>query len=278
LVDVNMINSTYFQTLGTPVLGGRVFEGRDNSSGVPVAILNESAARMFFPAENPIGKRMKAVTAENWSEVVGVVGDAKDFSLDQIVSPVMYVPIAQSPSLDWVSITIRTDGDPSALAPALRREVAAIDDETPISDISSMETRLANSVAPRRLNAIVLSVFAGLALILAAVGVYGVISYSVEQCTQEIGVRLALGAERATILRMVISQALGLALFGTSIGLAGALGLARFFSSFLFGVNAADPVTFATVSVVVLAVALPACYIPARRATKVDPMVALRYE
>jgi putative ABC transport system permease protein len=258
---------------------GRLFTQEDNSLSQLVAILNEAAVEKFFPGESPIGKRLKAVAAKDWYQVVGVASDARDFGLNQPTSPVIYLPITQLPlSQDWVNIAVRTTGDPTTVVPSLRREIAAINDESTLSDIATMDARLADSIASPRLNALVLAVFGGLALTLAAVGVFGVIAYSVSRRTNEIGIRLALGAQRLAVLRMIMAQVFKMVLIGTLIGLACAFGLTRFLSSLLFGVKPTDTITFTVVIVVVVLAAVAASYIPARRATKVDPMTALRHE
>jgi putative ABC transport system permease protein len=273
----------YLRTLGIPLLRGRDFNERDNLKATPVAIINETFARRFFPGEDPIGRRISPGISNGYGdkyplrEIVGVIGDVKLHSLATVSEPQCYVPLAQSP-LGLMSLVVRTDGDPLRLVPAVRSSVAAADKNVSPYNIKTLVQLLSQSVARPRFITLLLGTFAALAVVLAAVGLYGLISYSVAQRTHEIGLRMALGAQRADMLRLVIGQGLKLALIGVGIGIVGAIGLTRLLSGLLYGVKPTDPLTFVAVPLLLTFVTLLACYIPARRATKVDPMVALRYE
>jgi putative ABC transport system permease protein len=224
-----------------------------------------------------VGKRVRTGDRSPWVEVVGVVGDVRHRGLDVDTRPEMFFPHLQTPSRQ-MTLAVRTAGDPEALAGPLRQRVQAIDRDQPVGNVRTMEAWLSESVASRRFSAAVLGIFAAVAAGLAALGLYGVVSYSVAQRTHEIGLRVALGARPRDVLRLVIGQGMLLTLVGTAVGVAAALALTRLMSSLLFGVAATDATVFVTVPLLLVAVALVACYIPARRATKVDPMVALRYE
>jgi putative ABC transport system permease protein len=236
-------------------------------------------SKKLWPNEDPIGRRvtihMKDVDVP--SQVIGVVGDVKHAGLDASASATAYWPHPEL-AYNFMTLVIRTDGDALALAPAVRQAVWSLDKDQPVTDIRSMEDLLWVSLARARFSTVVLGVFAGMALLLAITGVYGVVSYSVAERTREIGIRVALGAQRSDVLRMVLRQGLILAGVGIGIGLAAALALTRLMTSLLFGTSASDPTTFACVAGLLLMVALSACCLPARTAMKVDPMVALRYE
>jgi putative ABC transport system permease protein len=277
--DVRVTDAGYFRAMNIPLISGRVFTEQEATEKRNVAVINDAMARKHFAGEDPLGKRVTVRMGENPAPtmIVGVVGDVKHRSLDQEVKPMVYWP---HPELAYTTMTIvvRTQGEPLGLAAAAQREIQAIDAEQPVSDIRTMEQLLAASVARARFNTLLLGIFAALALVLAAVGIYGVMAYSVTQRTREIGIRIALGARGADVLKMIIGQGMTLALIGVCLGLVASFALTRLMSSLLFGVSATDPLTFTGVSLLLAAVALLACYIPARRATKVDPMVALRYE
>jgi putative ABC transport system permease protein len=242
-------------------------------------IVNEEMARRHWPNENPIGRR---VTMKDWGppltgQIAGVVGDVKADGLDSTTRPMIYWPYPQFPGV-FNNLVIRTDGDLPTIITAVKNQIWSIDREQPMTRIQTMEDVIAGSVAPRRFNMLLLGTFAALALALAAVGIYGVLSYLVSQRTHEIGIRMALGAHRRNVMAMIVKQGMLLALTGVGVGLLASLALTRLTASLLFGVDASDPLTFTLVSLLLSLVALFACYIPARRATKVDPIVALRYE
>jgi putative ABC transport system permease protein len=277
-----VIGGDYFKAIGIPLLKGRYFDEHDAAEAPHVVIVSQSLARHFWPEGDAIGKRLKpGFSNDLWCTVIGVVGDTKAYSLDEAPSPSMYLPYAQAPVpflMQDVTLVLRADSDPMSLVSAARRAVQAVDPDLPVFDAATMEQLVYRSVAGPRFNSMLLGTFAGLALILATVGIYGVMSYTVVQRTHEIGVRVALGARAGDILRQVVRQGMLLAAGGMATGMAGAWVVTRFLSSLLFGVRLTDPITFVLVPVILAAVAFVACLVPARRATKVDPMVALRYE
>ena len=273
----------YFRTLGIPLLRGRLFTEEDRRHRPGVVLINQTMAQRYWPDGNPLGDSLMLGLSFGQDgepetfEVVGVVGDVKQTSLDAEVGPQIYIPYRQQTG-NRMYFVVRTEGDPLALADAIRAEVAALDRDVPLYEVSTMEALKARSTASRRVGVLLLGGFAVLALALAVVGLYGAISYSVSQRTHEMGIRMALGAGRGEILKMVLREGLWLALTGLALGTAGAFALTRLLEGMLYGVAATDPATFLAVSALLLSVALAACYLPARRATKVDPMVALRYE
>jgi predicted permease len=273
------VSPAYFYTLGIPLLKGRTFTDADNERAPKVAVINEALAQHLWPNEDPVGRDLPLPGPEGSAgiRILGVVGNTHHEGPGQDVESEIYVPYLQEPG-NMMQLAIRTAADPASLASAVRREVAAVDPEQPIARMSTLEQTLSESVAPRRFNMLLIGIFAAIALTLSTVGVYGVVAYSVSQRTHEVGIRMALGAQRADVLRMVVGQGLQMTLIGVGIGIVGALVLTRFLSSLLYGVKPTDPLTFVAVSLILIAVALVACYIPARRAAKVDPMVALRYE
>jgi len=274
----NVVTPDYFNAMDIGLMKGRLFTDRDDAQTTPVIIVSETFARRMFPNEDPLGKRIRSWRDENkLREIVGVVRDVKYGGLDDDPSSLVYIPHRQD---SWGSLTmvVRTTGDPAAATNAVRQAFRAADKETPISNVQTLQKVLADSTARQRFGAWLLGLFAALALGLAGVGIYGVMSYSVAQRTQEIGVRMALGAGTADVLRLVLWRGLALTLPGVAIGLTAALALTRLMQSLLFGVSAADPLTFVVIASLLTVVALLACWIPARRATKVDPMVALRCE
>ena len=278
--DFRVITPGYFRAMRIPLLKGRFFNEQDRASTTYSMIIDESFARRFFPGEDPLGKRIDedgSRSGRGFAVIVGVVGGVKHTDVKAETRPTMYVPAEQSP---WESMTlvVRSSGDPTALAAAVRQEVSAVDKDQPLSEIATMEQIFSKAVAPQRFNLMLVSLFAALALALSTVGVYGVIAYSVTQRAQEMGVRLALGANSRDILRLIIGQAMRVSLLGVALGLVGAVALTRVMSSLLFEVSATDPVVFVGLAVLLIVVTLVASYIPARRATKVDPLVALRYE
>lgn len=283
--NFNPIGPDYFQTLGTQLISGRPFTPLDDQDHPGVAIVNEAFVKHYFPNEIPLGRRIRpAPPARIWRnerltsfEIVGIVRDVKSAGLQAASAPTYYLPATQAPLEDMV-ILVRTSSEPTAMFPALQRSVWAIDPNQPISEVSTMEQIVSESVAKPRFNMFLMGLFGGLALILAVVGIYGLLSYVVTQRTHELGIRMALGADRKEILKLVLRQGVTLAVVGEAIGLICAFTLARLIKGLLFGVGPADASTFVGVAAGVIIVALLACYIPARRATKVDPLVALRYE
>ena len=268
----------YFQTMGIPLMKGRDFTEHDAENAPPVLIINETMARLHFADEDPVGKTMIVGYGNPVPrQIIGIVGDVKHTGLAKDQRAETYSPCAQTP-FPFITLVVRSTSDTAGLLAAIRREVQAIDKDQALASVRTMRERISNSVAQPRFYTLLLSLFAVVALLLAAVGVYGVMSYSVTQRTREIGIRMALGADRTNIVKLVIRQGMAPAVIGVAIGLVAAFGLTRLMTSLLFAVSATDPVTFASISLLLTTVALLACYIPARRATKVDPMVALRYE
>jgi putative ABC transport system permease protein len=271
------VNCRYFQAMQIPLKRGRAFTEQDSPGAPRVVIVNEALVRRYWPNENPVGKRIGNGRPDGWMAVVGVVGDVRHASLSQPAEPEVYFPLAQNPRPD-MRLAVRTAADPLRFAPTLRRAVTEIDPDQPISRVATMEESMANSLAAERFSATLLGIFALLALVLGAIGIYGMISFAVTLRTQEIGVRMALGASAGDVLLTVVRQGALLALAGVAIGMAAAFGLTRFIGSLLYGVEPLDPLVFAGAPVLLTAVAVLASYIPARRASRVDPMVALRYE
>ncbi len=265
----------YFNTLAIPLVAGRFFTDADDADAPRVIVINKSMANRYWPDEDAVGKRVRL-----WGEtrtIAGIVGDLKDSPGELRAKPGFFFPIAQQAQTDLV-IAMRTQGDPLSMVAAMRSELAALDRDLPLSDIKTLDQVASAAVARTRFTLLLLSVFAGVALLLAAIGIYGVMSYAVTQRTHEIGIRVALGAQRRDVVGMVARQGLTLALIGMAAGLTGALVLTRVMSSLLFGVSATDPITFAAIAGLLMAVALGACFVPARRAMKLDPMAALRHE
>ena len=278
------ITPNYLETLGVPLLQGRLFKAADNEKSQPVVVINATMAKTFFSSENPLGKYMQlGATPEQevpWMQVVGVVGDVRPgLGIDPQAE--MYLPYRQADlvlPVFQLSVVLRTASDPRLQASALRSALAEIDPNQPLVRVRTMEENMATTVAQPRFRTWLIGIFAGLALVLAAVGVYGVMSYTVTQRTSEIGVRVTLGAQPQDVFRIIVGEGLRFALLGVGIGLAAALALTRVLQSFLFGVSAHDPLTFVGVAVLLTLVAIAACFFPARKATHVDPIVALRYE
>jgi putative ABC transport system permease protein len=278
--NTRVVDETYFQTLGVPLAAGRMFDDRDKVNAPPVVIIGKTFADRIFAGRDPIGQKLVYAGGQAPPiTVVGVVGDVKIGGLDDAIRPVIYYPFRQNPN-PGTNLVIRTSGDPTTLAAAIRNEARTLEPDVAIFNVRAMEQIISNSPAAfmRRFPALLISIFAGVALQLASIGIYGVVSYSVSQQTHYIGVRMALGAQASDILKMVLKQGLTLALGGMALGVVAAFGLTRLLQSLLFEVGATDKATFGLVLGTLFVVALLACYIPARRATKVDPLVALRYE
>ena len=280
--DRYIVSPDYFVTARIPLRQGRLFNLRDDAQHQPVAIISETAARRWWPGESPIGRKVRAGGTGDFDkspfrEVVGVVGDVAQYGLGLPSTPQIYMPHAQF-AVRFMTLMLRTNGDPDALAKPLRQAVLAEDSEQPIYDVAPFEAILADSVAARRFAIWLLGVFALGALMLAAVGIYGVVSYGVAQRTQEFGIRMALGAQPADVLRHAMYRGAPMILVGVAAGLAGALAATRILGSFLYGVSATDLLTFGVTPVALTAVAAGACYLPARRAARVDPLIALKYE
>jgi len=270
------VTPDYFQTLQIPLKAGRTFSEQDTLDTTKVVIVNETMARTLWPGENPIGTRFTIWHDEKFArEVVGIVGDTKD-SLDEETGPQMYVPYAQDPTWGSLSLAVRTSGEPSALTNSVREAIRSVDKEVPSFNLKTMNDVVSTSAASRRVPMLLLSAFAGVAMLLAMLGIYGVTSYYVTQRTHEIGVRMALGAQIVDVLKLVLSRAMLLALIGIGIGVAGAVAVTRYLTTLLFGVKPIDTVTFIAVAVVLAAVVFVACLVPARRAAKIDPLEALR--
>ena len=283
----------YFQTLGIPLRRGRLFDERDNSSGPWTLIINQAMAKKYWPNENPVGATVtigKGIAPGMGDrlprQVVGVVGDVHEEGLDQESPPVLYIPVGQEPDVMVAlgnrvlpsSWAIRTAGNPAELSQAVQQELLHADSDLPVARVMSMDRIVSKSIARQNFNMILLDILGGIALLLAAIGIYGVMSYTVQQRTNEMGIRIALGAGQSQLLRLVLGHGLLLAAAGVGIGLAASFGLTRLMSSLLYGVKATDAWTFVIVAAILSTIAALACYIPARRATHVDPIVALRYE
>jgi putative ABC transport system permease protein len=273
--DFRRVNRQLFQAMRIPLLRGRQFTEQEVSAGAPVLIVSESLARAVFPNEDPLGQRLLFGPTDSPREIIGIVGDVSHRGLELRKFPTMYLPMHAT---GWKNLVIRTTADPLSLASAVRREIKALDSELALAGVKSLEQVVYESVAEPRYRTTLLGLFAGVALLLAAIGLYGVLSYAVTQRTHEIGIRMALGARGADVLRLIIGQGIKLALIGVLLGLGAALALTQLMKTLLFEVKATDPLTFIAIAMLLAFVALVACWIPARRATKVDPMVALRTE
>jgi len=271
------VSSSYFKTMGIPLIRGRLFLERDDATAPPVVVINEAMAKEFFANENPLGKRLDIGGPTYMREIIGVVGDVKQSSLKTRVAPQVYEPFLQKPSSNFL-VVMRGLGDPTHLTEILRRQVLAIDRDQPVSNVRTMEESIARSMTQDRLSVFVLTLFAGLAMVLAATGIYGVFAYSFSQRTHEIGIRVALGARQQEVLKLVLGQCLRVVLVAVAIGVAVSALLTRFMATLLYEVKPADPIVVAAVSGILVAVALTAAFGPAWRSSRVDPVVALKLE
>jgi putative ABC transport system permease protein len=284
----------YLAALGLPLVSGRNFTTQDTLNAPPVVVINQAAADKFFPGENALGQRIRLGLPDNllppdapteeraWLTVIGIVKNHQPVALALPYQPAAFLPLAQGPRvsrmLNAQTLMLRTSQDPTTLISAVRQRIHELDPDQPILRIASVDARIADSLKPQRFSTLLMSLFAALALTLSVVGLYGVLAYTVVQRTHEIGIRLALGAQPGNIVRLVMKQGLLLTLFGMALGLAGAFAFTRLLERLLYGVSATDAPTFIVIALSLMFVALLACWIPARRATKVDPMVALRHE
>jgi putative ABC transport system permease protein len=276
-VDWGIITADYFKTMRIPIKQGRDFTPQEIAQGAPVMLVDEQLARQFWPQGNAIGNHIKYDSAEP-VEIIGVAGDVRNYGSESAGRIKIYTPFGRSP-LPRSTLAVRSAGvDPLNLAAAIKSEVQAINPNVPVSEVNTLESQLARQVAPRRFITWLLGLFAVVAMLLAAVGIYGVMSYAVTQRTRELGIRIALGAQKHDVLRLMIGQSMQLVLAGLALGLFASLALTRWLKSLLFGVSASDPLTFVVTALLLTAVAMFACYVPARRATKVEPMIALRHE
>jgi putative ABC transport system permease protein len=261
--------------MGIAIVAGRPFTDHDDADAPPVVLVNQNIVRKFWPNQNPLGKRVTVGNLPKPFEIVGVLGDVKNSGLTVAAEPEVFVPYPQLAS-PLLFLSVRTSLDPHSLASALRAQVAAADPDQPLTDVQTMEERLELASASPRFTMLLIGIFSATAFILAVIGIYGVIAYAVAQRTQELGIRIALGAEKLDILRLVIGGGLALSLAGIGIGLAGSIALTRLMSAMLYETSVTDPLIFAASAVLFLAVALVASYLPARRATRIDPAEALR--
>lgn len=273
------VTPNYFRTMSIPLIKGRDFTDRDDENTPDVVVINEKMAKQNWPNSDPIGQRIKIRygTGTFTREIVGIVGNIRHLGLDQDSQPEMYMPIYQYPE-NFMFLVVRTKSNPMSLSKAIQDEVAVIDKDQPVANIKTMQNIFSSSVAPRRFSMLLITIFASLALALSAAGIYSVISYSVAQRNHELGIRMALGATSKDVLKLILGQGFKLVVIGTIIGLVGAFALTSLLQSMLFNVSTTDPLIFVVISFVLICFALLASYIPARRATKVDPMVALRHE
>src|SRR6185503_5013528 len=277
-VETRVATPGYFEAVGTSLKRGRMFTAQDDEKAGRVILVNETFAKKYLPGQEPIGQRLRIGGDEkNTQEIIGVVADVKNDDFEEIVDPTSYLPYSQNANRT-MNLVIRGPQDPTRLASAVRSEVRTLDSALPVSNVKTLTQMIDERISPKRLMTYILAVFALCALLLASVGIYGVMSYAVAQRTQEIGIRMALGARAGDVLRLVLKNGMTITLIGVVIGLAGAFALTRLLASLLFQVTPTDSVTFVGVAAVLIVVALLACYIPARRATKVDPLVALRDE
>jgi putative ABC transport system permease protein len=272
-----VISLNYLRAMEIPLLKGRDFTESDGREAPPVVLINETLAKRYFPNEDPLGKLLKLEGQEAPREIVGVIGSVRHVKLDTEARPEIYAPHTQAPQ-PTMTIVVRTTSDPLSLVNAMRGQVAAVDKDQPVYDVKTMDQYLAESVAQPRFRTMLLAVFAVVALILATIGIYGVISHSVSQRTHELGIRIALGAQPRDLFKLVVGQGMLLAAEGIAIGLIASIYLTRIMSGLLFGVSTTDPTAFIAIPLLLIGVAFVASYLPARKAMKVDPIVALKHE
>jgi putative ABC transport system permease protein len=277
VAEFRLVTPNYFRAIGIPLIKGRELTARDDKNSPPTIMINQALADRIFSDEDPIGKRLLALDGKP-HEIVGIAGNARQWGLDRPSDPEIYFPFSQTNFTSESTLVVRTTGEPAALIEGVRSAVRDVSSDAPVFRAKTMMNVMANSTAQQRFNMILMTVFAAVALVMAAIGLYGVISYSVTQRTHEIGIRMALGASSGDVVKLVVGQGMLLAAAGVAAGLGAALALTRLLSSLLFGISPTDPITFAVISLILTAVALAACFVPARRATRVDPMIALRYE
>jgi len=274
-LNYETVGPQYFQTMRIPFVHGRDFDERDQEGAPAVVIINETMAQRYWPGGDALGKRLRV--AKDWLEIVGIARDVKNRSLSEAPKPFLYLPLLQDYRSNMI-LVVRTAIEPEKMSQSVRSEVAALDPEIPIFDVKTLEEHVGISLFLQRMAATLLSIFGLLALLLAAIGLYGVMAYSVSQRTREIGIRVSIGAERRNIFKLILGQGLAISVVGLLAGLVAALAATRLTANLLYGVSATDPVTFIVIALLLLCVTLLACYFPARRATKVDPMIALRAE
>jgi putative ABC transport system permease protein len=273
---IDIISPDYFHTMGVRVIAGRDLTPQDSAEAPRVVMLNQACARRFFSDDTPLGKHIQIAGMDS-ATIVGVVADLKQAGLVSPAEPAIFATYLQVPQ-SYMAVVVRSAGNPLDLVPAVRSQVQRLDKNLPVSDVATMEQLMSQDIQSQRFNTVLLGIFAGLALVLAAVGVYGVMNYNVTEHTHEIGIRMALGAQTRDVLNLVLWRGMVLAAIGIAMGLTGALALTGLLASLLYGVRPTDPATFTVVSLGLIVVALAACYIPATRATKVDPINSLRYE
>jgi putative ABC transport system permease protein len=276
-VDWSIVTPDYFETMKIPILRGRTFTSDEDEQGKPVVLIDENLARRFWPNEEAVGKHI-GYDSPTWHEIIGVVPAVKSYGSEDTPLIRIYTPMGRMPQRNAMLSVRSTTTDVKALSAGIMRAVQSIDKDLPIVDVATFDDVLARESSTRRFNAVLFSIFAALALVLALTGVYGVLAYSVSQRTHEVGIRMALGAGHRDVLRLFMGQGMRLVLIGLVIGLGGAFALTRLMSSLLFGVSTTDAATFVAVAVGLTLVGVLACYLPARRATRVDPLIALRYE
>jgi predicted permease len=274
-LNYETVGPQYFQTMRIPFVHGRDFDERDQEGAPGVVIINETMARRYWPGGEPLGRRIKLT--KDWLEIVGIAKDVKNRSLSEAPQPFLYLPLLQDYRSSMILVA-RTVTEPEQVSQSVRAEVAALDPEIPIFDFKTLEEHVGISLYLQRMAATLLSIFGMLALSLAAIGLYGVMAHSVSQRTRELGIRVSVGAERRDIFILILGQGLAISVVGLLAGLLAALAVTRLTANLLYGVSATDPVTFIVIALLLLCVTLLACYVPARRATKVDPMTALRFE